>query len=103
MSETTALEAEQGLMATLQELHDELRGPGHALSPQDRLADDLGIDSLQMMEILVALEERLGVEIVGDPRVFDMTTVDDLLGLLHALRASTPADRDDEVRRRHGT
>ena len=73
------------MMARLQTLYDEFRGPERTLRGEDRLADDLGVDSLQMMEMLVALEEQLEIEIVGDRRLFTVATVDDLVEFLRGL------------------
>lgn len=85
MSETETLVTSPDMMARLQALYEEVRGPERTLRGHDRLADDLGVDSLQMMEMLVALEEQLEIEIVGDRRLFAITTVDDLVELLDGL------------------
>lgn len=85
MSGAAAAVTPEDLMRRLQALYEEARGPDRTLRGPERLREDLGIDSLQMMEMLVALEEQLRVEIVGDPRVFTVTTVDDLVELLGTL------------------
>ncbi|MFA4992299.1 MAG: acyl carrier protein [Candidatus Omnitrophota bacterium] len=47
----------------------------------DRIRDDLGVDSLMAMEILAAIEKRLGISI-DEARVFDVITVKDLVDLV---------------------
>jgi acyl carrier protein len=37
-----------------------------AVSPGDRLQEDLGMDSLEIADLLVAIEERFGVVISAD-------------------------------------
>lgn len=60
----------------------ELLGPyvpsGVAIEPSTRLVDDLGLDSVQVMEVLMELEDRLDVSI---PMNFlpDVETMDDLV------------------------
>ena len=92
MSETETLVGSEDLMLRIQALYEEVRGPERVLRGGDRLAD-LGVDSLQMMEILVALEEELETEIVGDARLFNVTTVDDLVELLGTLADGERRDR----------
>ena len=48
----------------------------------DRLYDDLGIDSLLASELLVALEDDFGVQLLHDPRVWQIGTVGALLELV---------------------
>jgi acyl carrier protein len=40
--------------------------PAARLSPESTFADDLGIDSLTMMEIVVAVEDQFGVRVNDD-------------------------------------
>jgi acyl carrier protein len=46
-------------------------------APDQRLKDDLGIDSLQMIDIVVAVEEELGVEF-GDEAMRLVSTIGDI-------------------------
>jgi acyl carrier protein len=41
-------------------------GPAARLSPESTFVDDLGIDSLTMMEIVVAVEDQFGVRVNDD-------------------------------------
>ncbi|HEX8053586.1 MAG TPA: acyl carrier protein [Thermoleophilaceae bacterium] len=95
MNDTQAPPGHRDMMARLQDLYEGSRGPGRTLRGDDRLADDLGIDSLQLMEMLAILEEQLGIEIVGDPGLFNITTVDDLVELLaHRVAGDKPRSKD---------
>jgi acyl carrier protein len=50
------------------------------------LATDLGVDSLSMVEIVVAIEERLGV-VVPDGEVKDLAAVADVVTIIRRLSA----------------
>ena len=62
---------------------------GLALSPDQRperlpLVGDLGLDSPRALELLIELEESLGVEI-DDSAAGGLNTVGDVLGLVDSL------------------
>ncbi len=56
----------------------------------DRLYDDLGIDSLLASELLVALEDDFDVQLLHDPRVWQIGTVGELLELVGLLASERP-------------
>lgn len=60
------------------------RGSRRSVRLDDRLYDDLGIDSLLASELLVALEDRFEVALLHDPRVWTVATVGELLELAQA-------------------
>ena len=45
------------------------------------IREDLGVDSLAAMEILAAIEKRLGI-VIDEARAFDVITVKDLIDLV---------------------
>ncbi|MBU4589742.1 MAG: acyl carrier protein [Candidatus Omnitrophica bacterium] len=45
------------------------------------IRDELGIDSLAAMEILAAIEKRLGI-VIDEAKAFDVVTVKDLIDLV---------------------
>ncbi|MGE3541446.1 MAG: acyl carrier protein [Candidatus Tectimicrobiota bacterium] len=49
-----------------QELADRYEKPLDTISDDTDLIDDLGVDSLDMTEILVSIEDKLGIRIVDD-------------------------------------
>jgi acyl carrier protein len=70
---------EQEILAGLGEILDEVAGvPADQVTPEKTFIDDLDIDSLSMVEIVVAAQDRFGVEIPDD-RLPDLTTVQDVI------------------------
>lgn len=51
------------------------------IKESDNIRDDLGIDSLMAMEILAAIEKRLGITI-DEARILDVVSVRDLIDLV---------------------
>ena len=75
MTTTSATPAE--LLAGLAEVLDEVAGtPADKVVPEASFDKDLDIDSLTMVEVVVACEERFGVRI-PDEALEGMTTVGD--------------------------
>lgn len=48
------------------------------LTPQARFKDDLGLDSLDAVDMVVALEQAFGIKIGKDPALLEIRTVGDL-------------------------
>ena len=61
------------------------RNSRRSVRPNDRLYDELGIDSLLASELLVALEDDFDVQLLHDPRVWQIGTVGELLELVGML------------------
>ena len=59
-----------------------------SITPTTRLAEDLGIRSLDRIELLALLEERLGVTL-SDRDVMLAKTVGDLVTIAHPVGAGT--------------
>ena len=51
------------------------------INESDRIRDDLGIDSLMAMEMLAAIEKRLGIA-VDEAKAFNVVTARDLIDLV---------------------
>jgi acyl carrier protein len=69
--------SEQEIVAGLGEIVNEIVGlPPEDVTPDKSFADELDIDSLSMVEIVVAAEERFGVKI-PDSEVTKLKTVGD--------------------------
>ncbi len=65
-----------------------LSAAGEPLSPRTKLKDDLGFDSLKIVELIVALEEELDICIDdSDLEPSRLQTVDDLYTLLAGYRS----------------
>jgi acyl carrier protein len=81
------MEQHETFTAVVEILRD-VAGVAPALvTPAKHLADELEVDSLSMVEVVVAAENRFGVKI-PDEEVDDITTVADLVD---RIRAAVPA------------
>lgn len=55
------------ILATLAELVNDVAGtPAEDVQPDKSFVDDLDVDSLAMVEIIVGIEEKFGVQIADD-------------------------------------
>ncbi len=73
---------EQEILTGLGEIVDEVAGvPADQVTPEKTFVDDLDIDSLSMVEIVVAAEEKFGVTIPDD-EVKHLKTVGDAVGYI---------------------
>ena len=69
----------QEILAGLSEIIDEIAGvPADQVSLEKTFVDDLDIDSLSMVEIAVAAQDKFGVEIPDD-QLKDLKTVQDVV------------------------
>ena len=74
---------EQEILAGLAEIIDEIAGvPADQVTPDKSFVDDLDIDSLSMVEIAVAAQDKFGVEIPDD-QLKDLKTVQDVITYVH--------------------
>ena len=70
---------EQEILAGLGEIVEEIAGvPAAEVTPSKSFVDDLDIDSLSMVEIAVAAQDKFGVEIPDD-QLKDLSTVQDVV------------------------
>jgi acyl carrier protein len=67
------------ILEGLAEIIDEIAGvPADEVTPEKTFVDDLDIDSLSMVEIAVAAQDKFGVEIPDD-QLKDLKTVQDVI------------------------
>jgi len=77
------------ILSGLGEIIDEIAGvPADEVTPEKTFVDDLDIDSLSMVEIAVAAQDKFGVEIPDD-QLKDLKTVQDVIDYVE--RASVAA------------
>ena len=70
---------EQEILAGLGEIIDEIAGiPADQVTPEKSFVNDLDIDSLSMVEIAVAAQDKFGVEIPDD-ELKNLKTVQDVI------------------------
>ncbi|HXW43441.1 MAG TPA: acyl carrier protein [Streptosporangiaceae bacterium] len=79
---------EQEILAGLAEIIDEVAGvPAEEVTPSKTFVDDLDIDSLSMVEIAVAAQDKFGVEIPDD-QLKDLKTVQDVIDYVRRAEVS---------------
>jgi acyl carrier protein len=73
-------------------LSDWCHRPLEEVTPDTNLTDDLGVDSMGMIEINIAIEERLPLTIpnCATPDEIDVRTVKDLAGIVAARLTAQP-------------
>ena len=73
---------QQEIQTGLGEIVDEVAGvPADEVTPDKSFVDDLDIDSLSMVEIAVAAQDKFGVEIPDD-QLKDLKTVQDVVNFV---------------------
>jgi acyl carrier protein len=73
---------DQEILTGLGEIIEEIAGvPADEVTPSKSFADDLDIDSLSMVEIAVAAQDKFGVEIPDD-QLKDLVTVQDVINFV---------------------
>lgn len=74
--------SEQEILSGLAEIVNEVAGvPAADVQPEKSFTDDLDIDSLSMVEVVVAAEEKFGVKIPDDD-VKNLRTVGDAVSYI---------------------
>jgi acyl carrier protein len=70
-------------------MHQGFEIPFEELKPEARLKEDLQLDSLDAVDMLVQLEESLGVKVSGE-RLMTIKKLGDIYFLLEELQSSSP-------------
>jgi acyl carrier protein len=76
------------LEALREVLVDRLKVEAEAVTPQANLFDDLGLDSIDLMSAVMAIEERFEIE-VSDAELENVTTVGEAVEILGAKVAAS--------------
>ncbi len=64
-------------------LAEQLNIDAKTVKPTSRIVEDLGADSLDMIEMLMSLEENFGIS-VPDDKVASLKTVNDIVAFIQA-------------------
>jgi len=73
---------QESVLAGLKEIVEEVAGiPAASIEMDKNFTDDLDVDSLSMVEVVVASEERFGVKI-PDEKVTELATVGDAVNFI---------------------
>ncbi|WP_239334473.1 acyl carrier protein [Frankia sp. CiP3] len=83
MSDNSAPDIIEALAAE----YSRIKGVRRDLRASDRIVEDLRIDSISAIEMLVRVEELLGISIVADPRIAGLSTIGDILELVAVIRS----------------
>lgn len=76
--------SEQEILSGLGEIVNEIAGvPADEVTPEKSFVDDLDIDSLSMVEIAVAAQDKFGVEIPDD-QLKNLKTVKDVINFIQS-------------------
>lgn len=62
-------------------LAKQLRIPGEQILPESRFKEDLGADSLDILQLLMTIEEEYGI-VIPDEQLAGFATVADVVGYL---------------------
>ncbi len=80
--------SQEEILSGLAEIVNEIAGiPASDVAPDKSFTDDLDVDSLSMVEVVVAAEERFGVKIPDD-EVKNLRTVGDAVAYIQRAGAS---------------
>jgi acyl carrier protein len=63
------------------------------LVPQAKIFDELGLDSLDIVDLIVALQKQFKVQIREDERVRTIRTLEDVYNFIWTLKQETEAPR----------
>lgn len=66
-------------------LADQLNKPIEKITENTRFIEDLGVDSLDMIEMLMALEEEFSISVPND-KVEKLKTVKDIVGFIESVK-----------------
>ncbi|MBO5924154.1 MAG: acyl carrier protein [Lentisphaeria bacterium] len=56
----------------------ELDIPEEELQPEKKFFDDLGLDSLDMVDVVISLQRKFGVQLRGNEEIKKVVTLNDL-------------------------
>ena len=62
------------------------------LLPQANIFEDLGLDSLDVVDLVVALQQKFGIKIRADQRVRDIRTLGDVYKFVLILKNEKPLE-----------
>ncbi len=71
---------------------DEFEVPTEQLKPDAQLFDELGLDSLDTVDLIVALQKKFKMTIRGDERIREIRSLEDLYNYLESMGQEKPKD-----------
>ena len=64
------------------------------LTPEKRIVDDLGLDSLDIVDMIVGLQQKFGIMLRENKEIREVKTLDDVYTLFEKLIAEHPEIAD---------
>jgi acyl carrier protein len=77
---------DDAVLESIQTSYQRVTRQRRQLRDDDRIVEDLSLDSLAMMELLVEIEDRFEVALFDAPQVQQVETVGDLVELIQTVR-----------------
>jgi acyl carrier protein len=68
---------------------DEFEIQTDRLKPEARIFDEFGLDSLDVVDLIVAIQKRFGVQIREDERVRSIRTLGDVYSFIELIKTET--------------
>jgi acyl carrier protein len=73
---------EEDFLTLMERLYRLMKSVTRTIRPDDRIVDDLGIDSLGAVDLIAQIEEHMSILLLDDPRLAGVETVEDLFNLV---------------------
>ncbi|MFW6457530.1 MAG: acyl carrier protein [Planctomycetota bacterium] len=70
--------------------------PPEELQPDARIFEDLGLDSLDVVDLIAAIQKEFGVRVRDDERIREVRTLQDLYDYMDTLRDELDMDFGDD-------
>lgn len=74
---------------------DEFELDAEALTPDAQIFQELGLDSLDVVDLIVALQKKFGVNFRSDERIREIRTLGDLYGFVEMLMTELNPEQPD--------
>lgn len=96
MNSTSSMTKEEVLCCVVKTMNEVLSVPSEKITERSRLVEDLGVDSLDAVEVVMALEEKLGKRFEDVDRD-EILTVQDIVNYISCQMATSSQRSGSEV------
>lgn len=79
------MDRQEIIKLTNEVFEDEFEIPAEQLKPNAQLFDELGLDSLDTVDLVVALQKKFKMTIRGDKRILEIRSLEDLYNYLESI------------------
>lgn len=81
------MQKEEIILKVNQVFVDEFEQPANVLKPDAQIFQELGLDSLDIVDLIVALQKKFGVNLRSDERIREIRTLNDLYEFILSLKS----------------